>query len=81
MYMVNRRSETRLGDSGRPMLSPRDSSLSLSLLAETWCFEPSWVEGVGPWDASGAVMETTGMGVSRLTNEFDCSLLMVGAVY
>jgi len=72
-YIVNSRSETRLGDSERPSASPMDSSLSLSLVAERWCREPLSLLGVrGPladdgrkW-VSGLVTETTGMGVSRL---------------
>lgn len=78
MYMVNRRSDTRLGDSDLPMSSPRDWSLSLSLLAERRCFVPSCALGVGPSDASGPVTETIGMGVSRLATEADCSLPMMG---
>jgi hypothetical protein len=65
--MVNILSEKRFGESDRSMLSPRAWSLSLSLLADRWCREslPGVLEDEG-WP--GPVIDTTGIGVSRLTN-------------
>jgi hypothetical protein len=74
--MENMRSETRFDDSWRLMLSPRDSSLSLSLLGERRCREPLSLLGVRGREWSGLVMETTGMGVSRFTMGSDCSPLI-----
>lgn len=76
--MVNILSEKRFGDSERSWLSPRDWSLSLSLLAERWCRESLGVlEEEGREWSPGLDMDTTGIGVSRLTSESAASLLIV----
>jgi hypothetical protein len=81
-YMVKTRSDMPLDDSDWPILSPKDSSLPLSLLGEKRCREPSPLLGVrtpdaAPEGSSGPVTETTGIGVSRFTNGSDFSLLML----
>ena len=58
------------------MLSPSDSSLSLSLLAESRCEPCSWF-GVRDPGVSAGWIWTTGIGVSRLASELDLSVLMV----
>lgn len=76
--MVDILSEKRFDDSGRSELSPRDWSLSFSLLAESRCRESllgALSTGGQEW-SSGPVIETTGMGESRLTNGSAASLLM-----
>lgn len=77
--MVNILSEKRFGDSERSKPSPRDWSLSFSLLADRrWCESLAGVlaNGGREW-SSGPVTETTGMGVSRLTNESAAWSLMM----
>ena len=60
-------------EESRLMVSPSDSSLSLSLLAERRCEELLSGLGVGASEAVGVPVSagciwTTGMGVSRLAN-------------
>ena len=77
--MVNILSEKRFGDSDRSEPSPRDWSLSFSLVADRrWCESLLGVfANAGREWSSGPVMETTGMGVSRLAIESAASLPMV----
>lgn len=76
--MVNILSEKRFGDSACSWLSPRDWSLSLSLLAERRCRESPVVSAREGRDWSpGLVMDTTGIGVPRLAKTSASSLLMV----
>ena len=68
------RSPILLVDS-RLMLSPSDSSLSFSLLAERRC-EPCSGLGVRGADPSAGCTWTTGIGVSLLASELAFWLLM-----
>jgi hypothetical protein len=68
-------SPTLLLDS-RPMLSPSDSNLSLSLLADRRCEVGLSVVGVPSFDACCTC--TTGMGGPRFTNDSALSEPMAG---
>lgn len=76
-YRLTIRSPILLVDS-RFILSPSDSSLSLSLLAEIRC-KPCSLFGVFNPGVSAGWTWTTGMGVLLLANEVELSLLMAVA--
>jgi hypothetical protein len=79
--MLNMRSETLLGESS---FSPSDPNFCFNLLADSRLAWPWGLEGVsiGVLDeeaSAGLVMETTGMGVPRLTSGSEFWSSMVAA--